>query len=202
MELLENDNSNQDLDIRLFPDRANGSPMRTLAPLRESDGLSDLLRDLHFRTAIFCRSELRAPWGFVVEHREFVSFHLVTAGSAYLDLESSPDQVRLGEGDLVILPHGDSHVMRDDPATAAVPLDCLAMEARRDEVGRLHSGGSGAATSLLCGGFLPEGREPHRLMAALPPYIHLRRGEFEADAWMAGTLHLLPRQAQPTRPGP
>src|SRR5262245_31769463 len=127
--------------------------MQSFSSFIAPDALSDALKDVRFKTAIFCRSELGAPWGFSVGSRDFASFHLVTRGSALLDVDGWGERVSLDEGDLIILPRGDAHVVRDAPGSAATGLDVLIAKSPRDARGRLRSGGTGASTTLLCGGF-------------------------------------------------
>jgi len=61
--------------------------MKNLAGSPRRDELSDVLQAVRFRRAIFCRSELTAPWGFSVLGRDFATFHLVTRGKCCLDVD-------------------------------------------------------------------------------------------------------------------
>src|SRR5262245_21226346 len=90
---------------------------------RGTDSLSEALRSLRFRGRVLCRSHLRAPWGFTVKGAQAASFHFVLAGSCLLETERDP--IPLGAGDLVILPRGDDHTLRDSPGSPALVLDDL-----------------------------------------------------------------------------
>src|SRR5215813_9214105 len=50
------------------------------------DGLSELLRGIDVRSAVYCVSELTAPWGFRVEDSSVPKFHLVLEGACVLTL--------------------------------------------------------------------------------------------------------------------
>jgi hypothetical protein len=89
------------------------------------DALGDALRVLRFRSRVLCRSELRAPWGFTVGRTEGASFHLVVEGRCHLESERAGGALRLARGDLVLLPHGNSHTVRDTPRSPAITLDDL-----------------------------------------------------------------------------
>src|SRR5215469_18881784 len=77
--------------------------VRRLGTFSDADGVSQLLFRLSVTSTVFCLSEMSAPWGFEVAARPSPAFHLLTAGSAWLEVESRPGAVRLLAGDLVIL---------------------------------------------------------------------------------------------------
>src|SRR5215469_7460524 len=116
------------------------------------DTVTGLLNRVRVRSSIYCLSELGAPWGFEVDGTEFAKFHLVIEGSCWLDAKGQ-DPVRLGAGELVILPRGERHAISDEPGSAIIGLDQLIAEHPLDSDGRMRCGGSGPATTLLCGGF-------------------------------------------------
>ena len=123
--------------------------MELLAESSGNDLLSGVMRALRVRSTRFCHSELRAPWGFSVEARAGSAFHLLLSGECVLDLDSHAP-VRLSSGDLVILPRGYTHALKDRPETPAPALErIIAGEPSFD--GRLRMGGDGAAAELLCG---------------------------------------------------
>src|SRR5687768_2477713 len=96
------------------------------------DVLSEVLKVVQLTGAVFYNAEFSAPWCVhSPESKEIapllspgakhiIVFHLVTEGSAWAHLESG-SQVTLGPGDVVIIPHGDSHVMGNGPP--AKPFD-------------------------------------------------------------------------------
>src|SRR5215831_11546100 len=99
--------------------------MRQLTGSIRRDELSEILQGVRFRSALFCRSELSAPWGFSVLGRDFASFHIVVRGQCCLDVDGVEGPISLSEGDLVILPTGNAHAVRDSPSTPATRLDEL-----------------------------------------------------------------------------
>ena len=79
-----------------------------------SDDLSALLGRINVRSVVYCLSDLSAPWGFRVDGSATAKFHLVLDGQATLTLDDpGATGVTLAAGELVLLPHGSGHLMRD-----------------------------------------------------------------------------------------
>src|SRR5947207_2206124 len=143
--------------------------MRRLNDHRD-DGLSELLRAIDVRSAVYCVSELTAPWGFRVDGSSVPKFHLVLEGACVLTLDAG-ESLPLECGDLVLLPAGDGHVLQDRPSSAIRHLDRILAEYRTDADGPLiygGDGGGGPRTRLLCGGFVLSESLPRHLLTLLP----------------------------------
>jgi len=175
--------------------------MKKLARALSRDDVSEVLQAARFSAAVFCRSELRAPWGFSVISRDFASFHIVTRGKCCVDVEGIGERMWLEEGDLVVLPSGHAHAVRDAPGSPVTRLEKLISTSRTDVRGILRAGGSGAMTGLLCGGFRFEDRTANPLLAALPPVIHLSGRTSAAQTWLKFILGYLSEEARDGRPG-
>src|SRR5919201_494674 len=147
--------------------------MKRLDERPRPDVVSDLLGTLRVRSTLFCESRLTAPWGFTVTARDAAAFHLLLSGSCVLEVDGVGETHRLSAGDLVVLPAGHAHALRDHPASPAPELDRL-LAAHPDFDGTLVHGGRGAATELLCGGFALEERAANPLLSRLAPVLHVR----------------------------
>ncbi len=159
------------------------------------------MNSLRLHSRVFCRSELKAPWGMSLPASDFAHFHVVERGGAWLRLKGQPP-LALAGGDLVVVPHGTGHMLTDSPATKARPL--AEMAGTRPHPGGctvMRSQGGGAETQLVCGSFRFERREAHPLLALLPPVIHLRPAQGEATEWLAATLRFLAWETREGRPG-
>jgi AraC-like DNA-binding protein len=172
--------------------------MRLLNAAR-ADAITELLTTLTVRSSVYCLSELRAPWGFEVSGANVAKFHLVLEGACVLQAGGAAP-VRLAAGDLVILPHGDRHDMRDAPGSPVLGLDRLIADHPLDEQGRLRCGTDGPVTRLLCGGFALGREIPVSVRAELPPVMHLDAVSAGAFAWLEPVFALLGQEAD--RPGP
>src|SRR5712692_3388065 len=176
--------------------------MKNLGGSIRRDQLGDVLQSVRFQGAVFCRSELTTPWGFSVLGREFASFHLVTRGRCCLDVDGLEGRIWLEEGDLIILPTGSAHAVRDSPSSPATRLEQLIADHGVDAGGTLRSGGGGSTTVLLCGGFhFEEGAAASPVLASLPPIIHLRGRSHAANSWLRLALAFLREEAESNRPG-
>ncbi len=165
--------------------------MELLNDFNGSDSISQILRVIRIRSSVYCRSLLGAPWGFGVEAHGNPAFHVVTSGSCWLEVEGEPDQLALTSGDLFVLLTGRRHWMRDDPATPTTELEEILASTPLDEHRRLHHGGRGASTGLLCGGFALEGGHAHPILRALPPALRIAGASGHSVPWLAATLALL-----------
>lgn len=175
--------------------------MRSVTAKIQRDLLGDILHAGRFRSTIFCRSELKAPWGFAVTGRGFAGFHVVLRGRCCLEIDSADGRTWLSEGDIVILPHGNAHVVRDSPTSPATRLEDLVADGETDQRGVLRAGGTGPKTILICGAFDFEERAANPLLAVLPRLIHLRGRRPGVEAGLRAVLDFIARESRVSRPG-
>jgi AraC-like DNA-binding protein len=175
--------------------------MQLLSDFDPADQVSQLLRVIRIRSTLYCRSQLAAPWGFGVEAHGNPAFHIVTAGRCWLEVDGEPGQIALTAGDLVLLPTGSRHWMRDEPATPATELEEILAVTPPSQHGRLRWGGSGPRTGLLCGGFAVEGGLAHPIFRALRPAVVIRGASGRPVAWLSATLALLSAETGSDAPG-
>lgn len=164
--------------------------MQSLGRFPDSDGLSQLLLRLTVSSTIYCLSEMTAPWGFKVAARSGPAFHLLTAGSAWLEVDGKREAVRLAAGDLVIIPRGEAHIVRDSPKSPVLWLDRILADTPPVN-GHLNHGGGGDRTELLCGGFAVERLTGQPLLEALPTVVHLRGTGGRAPEWLVSLIRMI-----------
>ena len=153
--------------------------------------LDNLLRSIRLRSSIYFRPELRAPWGFSLGDRGTI-FHIVALGKCWLEVKSVAKPVQLSAGDFVVMPRGDSHVIRDLPTTQVVDLFDLLKGSAPDNQGVFYAGGEGPVTRLVCGGMQFENGATDPLLAVLPPLIHVKRRGEDVAPWLRATvMHVL-----------
>lgn len=138
-----------------------------------SDALTDILASVRMEGSIFSRASLAAPWG--VESGDLGSgiFHAVVRGRAYARLAEGGVPVVLERGDIVLMPHGDNHVMTDEPDRPTRLIGELTT-VDANGMGHLVVDGDGARTSLICGAVRFDGGEAHPVFSMLPRLIHVR----------------------------
>ena len=139
------------------------------------DVLTDVLGVLHLTSRVYCRSELRAPWGLAMPPARHLAFHVIDQGRAWLRRDGAAEPVALKAGDLVVLPRGSGHQLVDHPDTLRQSL--ISLQASPG-CPRLQLGGDGQATTLVCGYFrlLEEGRLGGSPAGTAAPRAHPYRG--------------------------
>ena len=146
-----------------------------------TDPLSDVLRAVRLDGAYFYTVEAREPWSVEAGPAEdltprvlpgaehLIPYHIVTGGRCWGRLSGGP-AVTLEPGDVIVFPHGDSHIMSGDPAQGAKSVPTV--PGRYPETVKVGESGPVAAT-LVCG-FLGCDRRPFNpLLATLPHQLHL-----------------------------
>jgi AraC-like DNA-binding protein len=165
------------------------------------DVLTDVLQTLRVSAACHGRLELTAPWGLSVTASEDAKFHVVLHGNCWLDVEGFDHAIPLSSGDLVALPHGHPHALRDDPRTPTQPLLKALGRGLCQGDSVVATGGGGTKTSLISGFFRFEDRRQNPLLAALPPVISLLGDNGRSVPWLEPTLKFIACEAASRRPG-
>lgn len=96
---------------------------------------------------------------------------------------------------MVLLPHGAGHAITDQLATPTRLIGELIAEHDTAVGGVLRAGGGGAETELLCGAYRFDGDGPHRLLALLPPLIHIPAEQASALGELHAVVALLARES-------
>ena len=72
--------------------------------------------------SVFSRASLDAPWGVESGDMPTGIFHAIVIGQAWVRLADDDNVVALGQGDIVLLPFGDNHLITDTPVTPTLPI--------------------------------------------------------------------------------
>jgi len=100
---------------------------------------------------VFCRADVNAPWGFRIESRPQSTFHVLTRGRTLLEVDGVADSMEVTEGELVLLPHGSAHQLKDKHSSIVRPLEEAVGEGTAS--GKLFAfGGDGRGAVMVCGG--------------------------------------------------
>jgi len=182
-----------------------------------ADVLSDVLRAVRLTGAVFFDLDLSSPW--VVEappSREIagrvmpgaamvIEYHLIARGSAWGHAVGEPP-IRLREGDLILFPQGDAHILSSAPGLRDRPD--LSKYARPSTplpiVYEIGGGGADRARIVCC--FLGCDERPYNpLLGALPPTIHLAAPDAarSESGWLATLLKVAAKESDEggARPG-
>jgi AraC-like DNA-binding protein len=166
------------------------------------DDLSVLLEQINVRSAVFCVSDLGAPWGLRIDGSATAKFHLVLDGRATLTLDE-PDvrDAELSPGELVLLPHGSAHLIQDRRDSPARPLGDILAELPAEAAERLAYGGDGPRTCLLCGGFALAPGLPENLLSLLPVILVLDTTSSGISRWLQPAFGMLRDEIARDAPG-
>ena len=190
------------------------------------DTLSDLLRSVHLRGVLFFHIDCTEPWvteaprasamaPVVMPGAEhLMEYHVVVHGSCWAAVVGGPP-IRLEQGDVVVFPHGDAHVMSSAPGLRAEPDVNFLFEWRPPQLpfmlqqglDRCTVASSAPAqpgqTSLLCGFLGCDLRPFNPLLSTLPRMIHAPASASDAAAgnWTANFARLAAAESQRKRPG-
>jgi len=176
-----------------------------------SDTLSDVLRAVRLTGAVFFTIDATAPWvtetpdGRAIAQRivpgaeHLIDYHIVTSGACWAGIVGEP-AVRLEAGDVIVFPHGDSHVMSSAPGLRGTPDPELynRPEAQLPLALDRHGGGTERA-ALICGFLGCDARPFNPLIATLPRVIHVRAAA--DDAVIGGLVKLALAETNARREG-
>lgn len=163
----------------------------------EIDVLSQLASALRLEGAMSGRFTLAAPWGFAIPKSDTAALIVVVRGRVYFELrEGGPRTLELGPGDVVALPHGHAHALRDDPHTPAEEASCV--RSTVEDAAERHRGGQTELLLLACRFAHPRGDS---LLQALPPLIHFAGHEGAVARWLDPTVRLLASESAASAPG-
>ena len=179
----------------------------------KADVLSCVLRAVRLTGAVYFDFEMSSPW--VVEappSREIagtvmpgaqrvIEYHLIARGACWGHAVGD-EPIRLREGDLIVFPQGDAHVLSSAPGMRAAPdMSTFARRAPLPMVYEFGGGGPERARIVCC--FLGCDERPYNpLLTALPAVIHLPAGGSHATAgWLGSLLNIAAKESGSARPG-
>jgi len=166
------------------------------------DPLSSVLLDLRLSGTFFCHSEFGSPWALEIAERDFASFHFVASGECWLQplpAGRRAEAVRLGPGDLVLLPRSPHQVFSSSKRRTGTALSVLPARELSAAVSVLRRGGEPVRWLVVCGGLRFEAGVAASLVGLLPEVVVLRATE--ASPIVASALSAMRQEATLARPG-
>ena len=147
---------------------------------------------------VFLEAELTAPWcisgklssddcrPFLVTPRHVIASHFVAAGHMQLRIDGG-DTIDVRASELVLLPHNDAHTFGSDLNAAVMPARQIIRPPPGGGISRIHYGGGGEVTQLLCG-FLGSEISFSPLLASLPRVLKLDVRATASGAWIESSF--------------
>jgi AraC-like DNA-binding protein len=176
------------------------------------DALSEALGSVHITGAVFYDAVCTKPWAFAVpplstyagllapNTERLVSYHLITEGAGIArfgdDLELS-----IEGGDVVVVPHGDAHVMSDGPVVRVLDKGGSLDRFLAGGVSSFEIGGGGAPTRFVCGYFGCERDADRLFLSGLPRGFKINLRSDDTGRWLEHSIRHLVSESESSRPG-
>lgn len=187
------------------------------------DTLSDLLRSVHLRGVLFFHVDcVEEPWvveapmasmiksAIMPDSEHLMEYHVLIQGSCWAGVVGDIP-VEMHQGDVIVFPHGDAHVVSSIPGLRAEPDIDFYAQARPPQLPFMLNQNKGSAnspkvlqpfqTNILCGFFGCDSRPFNPLLASLPKMIHMRASDINTDNWIANFSNLAKAESTGKRPG-
>lgn len=178
------------------------------------DVLSDVLRSVRMTAAVYFDFELSSPWAaeappareiaarVMPDAQRVIEYHLIARGACWAQAVGD-EPIRVEEGDLIVFPQGDAHVLSSAPNMRATPDVSLYDRASRPLPLIYERGGGGPdRTRIVCCFLGCDERPFNPLLAALPKVIHLSRAANDAaTGWLETLLNVAVRESGTERAG-
>lgn len=163
------------------------------------DVVSDILRLVKLEGAIFFNGEFSSPWclssrgaaglaPYVARDAEhLIIYHFLTEGRAYATLPTGQTE-ELVAGDIVVLPHGDAHLLGNGSGAKAVDSIKTFSGNLTQGLKLARFGGGGELTKFVCGYLACEPRLSEVFLAGLPPLIKVHLVQGPSDQWLEHSI--------------
>ena len=189
------------------------------------DTLSDLLRAVRLRGAVFYYIEGVDPWvaeappareiipAIMPGAGHMIEFHGIVKGSCWAALRGE-SPIRVNEGDVILFPQGDPHVLSSAPGMRAGQVDTaiyftprppqlpysLGVDQQGITTARLDGGGRDEAT-VVCGFLGLDAKPFNPLLASLPRVLRIPGLAAGASSWIATFFRAAVDESNRRRPG-
>ena len=172
------------------------------------DLLQTALEQLRLEGAIFFRSELTEGFAFESTPQaladalhpgaeRIILFHIVAHGSCWV---AGDDGVRhwAEEGDVIVLPYGDRHVIGGAAPSECVPIMSLLDPLPWEHLPTMRLGGGGDRVDLVCGYLHSEDRLFDPALAVFPPAFVVHLADDAAARWVRASIAYSLEENAPT----
>jgi len=170
------------------------------------------LKVVKLQGAMFYNGEFSSPWSFCSPASRTVApylapgaghviiYHLLTEGHASARLLDG-DRIALESGDLVIFPHGDSHIIENGPRTKTVDLtgELARIVAQGLKLSRF--GGGGEVTKFICGFMACDPQLSQVFLSGLPPVFKVSIRNVPSGRWLENSIRFSVDEADASRAG-
>ncbi len=178
-----------------------------------TDVLSEVLKAVKLDGAVFFNGEFSSPWctrepdsatmaSFLPSGPKHVFiFHLVTEGQCYLrDKEGGP-ALSLKAGDIIIVPHGNAHLIGNGPPVTPVDSAPHLQQIFSERRMLTQWGSGGETTKLVCGYLTCDPQLSQVFLAGLPQIVKVHIRDSPSGQWLEDTFRYSVDHAEASGPG-
>jgi len=172
------------------------------------DAFSEILSGVKLSGALFFSAEFSAPWCFASPASNtlapllapgaphLVIYHFVIDGAAFVQLPDG-QSIELGPGDIVVVPHGDPHVMTSAPGVAEASLNsAILSKIKARDLRPMQAGGGGDSARYVCGYMACDPFLSRPILGGLPPVFKVHIRTDRSGQWLENSiLHLVEEAA-------
>ena len=176
------------------------------------DVLSEVLKAVTLRGAVFYNAEFSAPWGVrtpdsrkVASHvapdgGHVIIFHLLIDGRGAARVENG-ERLPLVAGDIVVFPHGDPHIMENGGPRTLQDNEKELHRVMEQGLKLARWGGGGEVTRFVCGYMACDPRLSRLVLAGLPPIFKVNIRDDDGGRWLESSIRFSVEGAGGATPG-
>lgn len=177
------------------------------------DVLSEVLKSVRLDGALFYNAEFSAPWCFraPASHsvapyvtsgsRHVIIFHLLTEGHSYAHIDNRGPSVPLQAGDLVIVPHGDPHILGNGLPVTSIDSEQQLQRMLFQGLTLSRMGGGGEVARFICGYMACDRQLSQIFLGGLPPIFKVSIRADVSGQWLEQTIRYSVDHADVSIPG-
>ena len=171
------------------------------------DVFSQILSGVVLKGALYFNAEFSAPWGFnaptgrelapllAPDAPHLLIYHFLVEGSGMLRL-GNEEPIALEPGDVVVVPHGDAHLMCNAQGTAPKLSAAMIAKLQTRDLSVMHAGGGGEVARFVCGFMVCDPLLCRPILQSLPPAFKVNLRTDNSGRWLENTLlHLVDEAA-------
>lgn len=182
-----------------------------------NDTLSDVLRTVRLRGAIFFDIDTTVPWvaetppakivapAVMPDSEHVIEYHVITSGSCWASVIGHDlEPVRLNAGDVVAFPQGDAHVLSSAPGMRGeVDLSVFQRPENAAQLPLLMNldGGGRERAHFVCGFLGCDSRPFNPLLESLPRILHVSGSTTAHSTWLDSFTRFAVMEAREKRAG-
>ena len=144
------------------------------------DAFSQILSGVVLKGALYFNAEFSAPWGFnaptgrelapllAPDAPHLLIYHFLVEGSGIVRL-GNEEPIELEPGDVVVVPHGDAHLMCNAKGTSPKLSAAMIAKLQTRDLSKMQAGGGGEVARFVCGFMVCDPLLCRPILQSLPP---------------------------------